>query len=69
VIAAVAARNPADAREGRTALCDLVGVCDAVSKLRVLADAGIVAADDPRLDLAGHPTVQRCFQMLDAAPQ
>ena len=69
VIAAVGEQDPAHARDARTALGDLVGVCDAVSKLRVLADAGIVAAADPRLDLAGHPTVQRCFQMLDAAPQ
>jgi HD-like signal output (HDOD) protein len=67
VIGAVLEREPSGA-QGRTVLGDLVASCDALSKLRVLADARVLAADDERLDLAGHPALQRCFQMLDAAP-
>jgi len=68
VIGAVLEREPSHA-QGRTALGDFVASCDALSKLRLLADARVIAAEDERLDLAGHPAAQRCFQMLDAAPQ
>jgi hypothetical protein len=68
VVAAVLERDPSHG-PGRTALGEFVVSCDALSKLRVLADAGVVTADDERLDLAGHPLVQRCFHLLDAAPQ
>ena len=69
MIRAVLERDPAQAAAGHTALGDFVLSCDALSKLRVLCDAGLIAADDPRLDLAAHAPIQRCFQMLDAAPE
>lgn len=68
VIRAVAERDPAYAGQGRTALGDLLEISGGVSKLRVLADAGVIAQDDARLDLAANAALQRCFAMLDAAP-
>jgi len=68
VIAAVAGRESAQRTEAVSALGDLVRVSSEISILRVLADAGVLAADDARLDIAQHPPLQRCFQMLDAAP-
>jgi len=68
VIRAVTEQDPACAAQGRTALGDLLRISAGVSKLRVLADAGVIAEDDARLDLAANAGVQRCFAMLDAAP-
>ena len=69
VIGAALEREPSQATAGRTGLGEFVASCDALSKLRVLTDAAVLSVDDERLDLAGHPPVQRCFQMLDAAPE
>jgi HD-like signal output (HDOD) protein len=68
VIGAITERDPAQGAPGHTALGDLFRMCADVSSLRVLADAGVLAPDDERLGLAAHPAVQRCFQLLDAAP-
>jgi len=68
VMAAIAERDALHRAQGATPLGDLLRVSAEVSTLRVLTDAGVLAAGDARIDLAGHPFVQRCFQMLDAAP-
>jgi HD-like signal output (HDOD) protein len=67
VIGAVAERDPAHRAPGHTVLGQVLRVSSELSALRVLADANIIASDDARLDLAGHPPLQRCFQMLNAA--
>ena len=68
VVAAVAGREAASRVEALSALDDLLRISAEISILRVLADAGVLAADDARLDIAAHPALQRCFQMLHAAP-
>jgi HD-like signal output (HDOD) protein len=68
VTEAVAAREAGQRAEVVGALADLLRMSMDISILRVLADAGVIAADDARLDIAAHPALERCFQMLDAAP-
>ena len=68
VITAVAERDATQRARGRTPLGDLLRASSDVSTLRVLVDAGVLAVDDERLGLAGHPILQRCFHLLDAAP-
>jgi HD-like signal output (HDOD) protein len=68
VIDAIAARTSMDNAPARTALADVLRVADTLAWLRVLADANVVAGDDPACELDHHPVLARGFAMLDAAP-
>ena len=61
-----AAADAGDGASNADPLLELLRVAQALSRLRVLVDAGALGEDDPRLALGGDARIARCFAAVRA---